>query len=215
MPSVKWMPSLKTGLLRARHVVAAVAIILAILAIEFHVHGIRNTTVTYSLLLAILFFAVRWERLETITASVVAALGFLYYFQPPYRTFDVTDPESDIAVAAFLMTAIIMSQTALKARNQTAEALERKRETERLYELGQAMLASESLQTTAWIAVNQILPIFGASGAAFYLQPSVEIVRAGSSDTITDDALRGDTANVAISVMSIEGFGSLGVCGAT
>jgi K+-sensing histidine kinase KdpD len=66
-----------------------------------------------------------------------------------------------VAVAGFLITAIIVSQTALKARKRAAEALDRKRETERLYELGQAMLASESLETTVYIAINQTIRIFG------------------------------------------------------
>ena len=69
-----------------------------------------------------------------------------------------------MAVAGFLITAIVVSQTALKARKRAAEALESKQETERLYELGQAMLASQSLHTTVYIAINQPVPIFGLSG---------------------------------------------------
>ena len=93
------MRPLKLGLLRAVRVIASVAIVCAILGVEFHFHGLRNTTVTYSLLLAILFFAVRWDRLETLAASVVAAMGFLYYFQPPVRSFKAEDPQSYVAVA--------------------------------------------------------------------------------------------------------------------
>ena len=119
----------KNGLLQAARVMASVAIVCAILAVEFHFHALRNTTVTNSLLLAILFFAVRWERVETIVASVVAAMGYLYYFQPPVGSFKAEDPESYVAVAGFLITAIIVSQTALKARKRASEALERKRET--------------------------------------------------------------------------------------
>jgi class 3 adenylate cyclase len=206
-------------LIRALRPIASIAIVCAVLVTEFHFHAyLRNATVTYSLLLTILFFAVRWDRLETILASLTAALGFLYYFEEPAYSLKATDPQSYVAVAAFLVTAIVVSQTALTARRRTAEALERKRETEQLYELGQAMLASQSLQTTAWIAVNQILPIFGASGAAFCLEPSGEIVRAGESGTIPDDALRGANANAAISIVPVtvgaENFGTLGVCGA-
>jgi len=94
---------------RALRLTMAIAIVCAILTIEFQYHGLRNTTVTYSLLLAILYFAVRWDRLETIAASVVAALGFLRYFQPPVGSFKVSDPQSAIAVAAFLITAIVVS----------------------------------------------------------------------------------------------------------
>jgi class 3 adenylate cyclase len=176
---------------RILRVIAAVAIVCALLLAEFHFHlRLRNTTVTYTLLLAIMFFAVRWDRMETIFASVVAALGFLYYFQEPAYSFKANEWQSYLAVAGFLVTAIVVSQTALTARKRAAEALERKRETERLYELGQAMLASESLETTIWIAINQTIPIFGVPGAAFYLQTTGEIHRAGESEAIGDDALR-------------------------
>ena len=175
---------------QALRVVLSIGIVCAILAVEFHFHGLRNTTVTYSLLLAILFFAVRWSRLETIAASLVAAIGFLMYFQLPVGSLKATDPQSYVAVAAFLITAIVVSQTALAARLRAADALESKRETERLYELGQAMLASESFETTAWIATNQIIRIFGGTGAAFHLRASDQVHRAGDSSPVTDEALR-------------------------
>jgi class 3 adenylate cyclase len=184
------MPRIKLGLLRVVRLIASVAIICIIIAIEYHIHGLRNTTVTYSLLLAILFFAVRWDRLETITASVVASMGFLYYFQPPIGSFKAQEPESYLAVVAFLVTAIIVSHTALKARKRAAEALERKRETERLYELGQVMLASTSLETTVYLAINQTIRIFGVAGTAFHVRSSGEIHRAGDSVAIEDDTLR-------------------------
>src|SRR5579872_4960585 len=180
----------------ALHVLASVAVVCAVLAIEFRFHGLESTTVDYSLLLTILYFAVRWDRLETIVASLVAALGFLYYFQPPVGTFKADDPQSYVEVLAFLITALVVSQTALTARKRATEALERKCETERLYELSQAMLASDSLQATAWVATNQINRIFEASGAAFFLRASGEFQRAGESLAITDDDLRAVAANL-------------------
>jgi class 3 adenylate cyclase len=216
---------LRSGLRRGVRVIASLAIVGAILAIEFHWHGLRNTTVTYSLLLAILFFAVRWDRLETILASVVACLGFLYYFQAPVGSFKATDPESYLAVASFLITAIIVSQTALKARRRAAEALESKRETERLYELGQAMLASQSLETTVYLAINQTIRIFGISGTAFHVRSSDAIHRAGESSAIGDQALRAVTASQTIRTdplqhvamvpirMGEEVAGTFGLCG--
>src|SRR5260221_1204156 len=207
--------------------IASIGIVIAIILIEFHFQGLHSTTVDYSLLLAILFFAVRWGRLEAIVSSLVRALGFLYYFQDPVGSLKVTDPQSYVAVAGFLLTAIIVSHTALKARRRAAEALERKRETERLYELGQALLASDSLQTTVWIAINQVIPIFGVAGAAFYVPATNEIHRAGDARAIADEALRAtatatgnyvDTAAV-VSIVPIKMgeqlVGSLGLCGAT
>ena len=61
---------------RALRILAAVGIVCVILLVEFHYHlRLRNTTITYTLLLAILVFALRWDRAETIAASIVAALG--------------------------------------------------------------------------------------------------------------------------------------------
>jgi class 3 adenylate cyclase len=113
------MPLIKLGLLRVVRLIASVAIVCTIIAIEYHVHGLGNTTVTSSLLLAILFFAIRWDRLK-----------------------------------------------------RAAEALERKRETERLYELGQAMMASNSQETTVYLAINQTIRIFGVAGTAFHVRSS-------------------------------------------
>jgi K+-sensing histidine kinase KdpD len=206
--------------------IASVGIVIAIILIEFHFHTLRNTTVTYSLLLAILFFAVRWNRLETMAASVVAALGFLYYFQQPVGSLKATDPQSYVAVAGFLITAIVVSSTALRARQRTAEALERKRETERLYELGQAMVTTDSLQTTVWIAINQAIPIFKVAGAAFYVPANGEIHRGGESAAITNEALRATAGTKTNRVDKIAGVsiipikmgedtaGSFGLCGA-
>lgn len=220
------MLPVKRWLTRGVRLLASVAIVCSILAIEFHFHGLNGATVNYSLLLAILYFAVRWDRVETIIASAVAALGFLVYFQPPVGSFKVANPQSYVEVAGFLITAIVVSQTALAARRRAAEAQERRRETERLYELGQAMLTSESLETTVWIAINQSIRIFGGSGAAFYLQASGEVHRAGESDPISDDSLRAAAAGHSADINSLKAIaitpiargqdvvGSFGICGA-
>jgi len=189
------MVFVRPWLRRSLRIVAAVAIVSALLVAEFLIQGrlgttLHRSTVICTELLAILYFAVRWDRVETVVASLAAAFGYLYYFEAPAFSLVAEDPQSYFTVAAFLTTAIVVSQTALTARRRAAEALEHKRETERLYDLGQAMLASDSLQTTVWIAINQIIPIFGVPGAAFYLRAANEIHRAGASEAITDDALR-------------------------
>ena len=214
---------MKAWLGTALRTLASVAVVCAILALEFRFRGLHSTTVDYSLILAILYFAVRWGRVETIIASLVAAIGFLDYFQEPVGSLKATDPQSYVAVAGFLITALVVSQTALTARKRAAEALERKRETERLYALGQAMLASESLQTTAWIVTNQIIGIFEATGAAFFLRGSGEFQRAGVTGAITDEDLRAlaetNTASIDSqrSILPVdtgeEVAGSLGICG--
>jgi len=203
------MVFVRPWLRRSLRIAAAVAIVSALLVAEFLLQArlgsaLHHTTVICTELLAILYFAIRWGRVETIVASLTAAVGYLYYFEAPAFSLVAQDPQSYFTVVAFLITAIVVSQTALVARKRAADALERKRETERLYDLGQAMLASDSLQTTVWIAINQIIPIFGVPGAAFYLRAANEIHRAGASDAITDDALReaSDTDRIRIDTIT-------------
>jgi Adenylate and Guanylate cyclase catalytic domain len=129
-------------------------------------------------------------------------------------------------VAAFLITAVVVSQAALHARKRTAEALRSKRETEQLYELGQAMLASSSIQTTAWISINQTIRVLGATGAACYLHSTGEYHRGGESEAIDENVLRAaaldQTADVTVvdhlCVIPLrvddEAIGSLGIYGA-
>ena len=203
------------------------AILWAAFEINTQIHPLRNTTITYALLLAILFFAMRWERLETMTAAVVAAIGFETFFQPPIGAFRIKEAEGWIAVVAFLITAIVVSHAALETRKRAAEANERRLETERLYQLGQALLASDSLQTTAWIVINQMVPIFGASAAAFYLQRTGETLRTGNAESpISEEDLRNAPSDgtqlthaaTGLRIVSIpmgeQTVGSLGVAGA-
>jgi class 3 adenylate cyclase len=211
---------------RALRCAAAMALAWGMLQVEYHYHSmLRNTTVTYTLLLLILFFAIRWDRLETILAAIVGAAAFDYYFQAPAFAFKPTDPQSYIAVGAFLVTAIVVSQQALNARRRAAEALARKRETECLYQLGQALLASDSSEATVWTAVHQVVPIFGMEGAAFFLRQKETTVRAGKTDCLPDEklsAIAGQEIQVDSRLRSSlipvfiedEPFGTLGLCDA-
>src|SRR5260370_25924290 len=93
----------RAAMLRSARVVGAVAIICAIIEIEFHLRGLRNTTVTYSLTLAILFFAVRWGRAASIAASVVAAAGVLISFQEPIGKPEANEPPRSVARVPLLL----------------------------------------------------------------------------------------------------------------
>ena len=205
-------------LARILRLAASVAFICAVLTICFYLPAMKLTTVTCVLIVAIISLAVKFGRVETIVASVVAAYGFETYFEPPIGRFEVKEAQGWIAVFTMFAAGIVISHIALQARKRAADAIERKRETERLYELGQAMLASASPQTTAYIAANQMIPIFGASAAAFYLQESGEIYHAGAESAgITDAALREGVSSPGIVVVPIrlagEFVASLGIAG--
>jgi len=151
----------------------------AIIFVCFKILAANNTTVALSLLLAILGIATAWGLPEALVASVVAVLGFNYYFLPPILTFTVVDPQNWVALIAFLVTAITASQLSVRAKRRTVEAEARRREVERLYALGQAMLLSGTLHATAREIVSQIIQIFDLPAAAFFSAYEGAVFRSG------------------------------------
>ena len=112
----------------------------AVLALYRLVLSVNNTTVALSLLLAVLGVSARWGLAEATVASIVAVLGFNYFFLEPVGTFTIEDPQNWVALVAFLVTAVTASQLSERVRRRAAEAEERRLEIERLYELVQAMM---------------------------------------------------------------------------
>jgi len=169
----------------------SVALIAAIVVLYFRFLQVNVTTVALTMLLAILGIAAQWGLTESLVASVAAMLAFNYYFLPPIGTFDIADPQNWVALIAFLITAITASQLSIRARRRTAEADARRREVERLYALGQAMLLSGSVRTSARDAVNSIMRTFEIPGAVLFSKVEDEFFRSDQQTlTISDEQLR-------------------------
>jgi two-component system sensor histidine kinase KdpD len=176
---------------RSLRLLAAPAIVLAIIAVYFRAIAVNNTTIALSLLLAILGISTWWGLLEATIASLVAVLGFNYFFLPPIRTLTVRDPQNWVALFAFLVTAVTASQLSARAKRRTQEAVERRREVEGLYALSQSLLLSGSARTASQDLVSRVVKILGVTTAAFYTKSTDEIFRWGTEDNwITDERLR-------------------------
>src|ERR1700736_1503686 len=144
--------------------VAVLAVTAGITFVCFRVVPVNASTAGFAYLVAVLFIAARWGLLEATLASLASVLCFNYFFLPPIRTFTIADPQNWVALVAFLITAVTASQLSIRARRRTAEADARRREVERLYALGQAMLLSGSVRTSARDAVNSIMRTFEIPG---------------------------------------------------
>jgi two-component system sensor histidine kinase KdpD len=168
----------------------SVLAIAAILALYFTALPVNNTTVALSLLLAILGISARWGMLEATVASIVAVLGFNYFFLPPVGTFTIQDPQNWVAAVAFLVTAVTASQLSARVRRRAAEAEARRLEIERLYELVQAMMLSGTAGRAIREFVQRVVQVFGCGAAAFYYRPTDAFYRSGpESASVTDHDL--------------------------
>jgi two-component system sensor histidine kinase KdpD len=176
---------------RAFRLIAAPAIVALIVVFYFRFVKVNNTTVSLTLLLAILAISTGWGLLEATIASLAAVLGFNYYFLPPVGTLTVQDPQNWVALGAFLITAVTASQLSARARRRTLEAVERRREIEGLYALSQSLLLSGSARSASQDLVSRVVKILGVSTAAFYTKSSDETFRWGPEDPqISDERLR-------------------------
>jgi len=163
----------------------------AIIFVSFRVLPANSLTVALTLVLAIVGIATRWGLTESIAASIAGVLGLNYFFLPPVGTFTIADPQNWVALAAFLVTAITVSQLSVGVRRRAAEAIARRQEVERLYALGQAMLLSGSVRSAAREIVNSIIRTFDIPGAVLFNQIENEFLRSDArAQSIAEDQLR-------------------------
>ncbi len=82
-------------------------------------------------------------RAVSIYLAVVASLLFDYCFLEPLHSFGLTGLQSALAMVAFIVSCVIVSRVAERARRQTLQAERRREDVERLYSLSQEMMLHE------------------------------------------------------------------------
>jgi two-component system sensor histidine kinase KdpD len=89
------------------------------------------------LLLDVVIVARLWGTGPALFAAAAGAASYSYYFLPPLG-FGIEDPDDWIAFVTFFVTAVVAGELASRAERRTMEALEGRREIERLYQQLQA-----------------------------------------------------------------------------
>jgi K+-sensing histidine kinase KdpD len=112
--------------------VIGIAAMTAVLA-PFH-ERLSSTTVALALLLIVLFAATGWGSRPALLAALLGVACFNYFFLPPVHTFTIADPQNWVALAAFLITALVAGELSSRAKRRAEEAEAGRREIERLYD---------------------------------------------------------------------------------
>ena len=126
-----------------RYFIVAAAIA-GITAAAFRLH-VNQTTVALMFLVMVLLTSAYWGLRYAVVLAVGATAAFNFFFLPPVGTFTIADPQNWIALFAFLVTALVASNLAERARRSAEGAEQRRREVERLYGLSQRLLASDNV----------------------------------------------------------------------
>jgi len=132
---------LRTQAVRYTLVVAAIGVITAV---DSKLR-VNPTTVALMFLVTVLLTSAYWGLRYAVVVAVGATAAFNFFFLPPFGTFTIADPQNWVALFAFLVTALVASNLAERARSEAEGAKQRRREVERLFGLSQQFLASENV----------------------------------------------------------------------
>src|SRR5271165_6598717 len=157
----------------------AVVSIVGITVIGYRWLHLNQTTMALAFLLGVLGISASWGLRQAVFMSVIATLAFNYYFLPPIRTFTIADPQNWIALFAFLVTALTVSELSARARRGARSAIERRQELERLYAFSQLLLSSDNPAELLNLIPRYIVDSFGIRSAAISLSTRGDIYRSG------------------------------------
>jgi len=163
---------------------ATVAAVVVIVLIYHFVIKVNHTTVALTFLIGVLIVSANWGLRPAVFMALFAALAFNYDFLPPIGKLTIADPQNWVALFAFLVTAIIASQLAERARREAQSANERRREAERLYKFSQQLLSSDNVVELLNAIPRYIVEGLAVKAAAISLPNRPDVYR--SSPAIHD-----------------------------
>jgi len=163
-----------------------------------HLVHVNPTTVALTFLLAVLLVSANWGLRYSIVLAVLATLVFNYFFLPPVGTFTIADPQNWIALAAFLITAVVAGQLSERARREALNANQRRRDVERLFALSQRLLATDNVAELLNAIPGYLCQVFAARSASLFLLSTQETYRSDpradlpSTEQLKAVAVRGE-----------------------
>ena len=140
---------------------------------------LNPATIALVFLLGVLGISALWGWRHAVFTSVIATFALDYFFLPPTGTLTIADPQNWIALLAFLVTALAVSQLSERARSGARSAIERRQELERLYAFSQLLLSSDNPAELLNLIPRYIVESFGIRSAAISLSSRNDIYRSG------------------------------------
>jgi two-component system sensor histidine kinase KdpD len=124
--------------IRLAAALAALAAITVIYVAWLHVSN--STTVAMTFLLVVLVAAATSRLLVAVVTSIAAMLSLNFFFLPPVGTLTIAEPQNWAALIAFLAVSLVASNLSSVARARAEEAMERRDEVARLFDLSRDVL---------------------------------------------------------------------------
>lgn len=138
----------RTWIVDLREVALAVGLLAGVTLVFKRGLGLTNQTiVALTYLLVVLLMATLSKLWIAIVSSVLAILALNFFFMPPIGTLTIADPQNWVTLVVLLVVSVIASQLSSSARERAREALARRDELGRLFDLSRdILLTTESAE---------------------------------------------------------------------
>ena len=166
-----------------RYALSAGSIVLATLMLTQLSADLQITNIALLYLLVVLLVATTIGMGPAILASVLAFLGFNFFFVEPLHSFRVTDPQDDLRLITFLVVAITGSSLAGRAREQANAAARGASELAALYGFSQKISAEVDLE--------RILPLVAQTVTQLLNVPACSVLLYDSGGRLIERAATG------------------------
>lgn len=152
---------------------------------------VSPTTAALTLLLVVLAAATLARLRTAIIVSLVAMLTLNFFFLPPVGTFTIADPQNWIALFVFLVVAVIASNLSAAAQDRAREAIARRNEVTRLFDLTRDVLLTTETAGAIDILARHVARRFDLSTVAICLPSDHgwQIHQGGSDDVAIDQGV--------------------------
>jgi two-component system, OmpR family, sensor histidine kinase KdpD len=145
---------------------AVVLVSAAVALLEPHV-PVLSLGVLY--VFAVLPVALLWGTGLAVAVSVASMLAFNWFFLPPRHTFHLRDSGNWLALAVYLVTALVVGALAARARRRRDDAEQRRAEAHVLAEAAADLLRGRELDAELAHLAELVGGVLGAGGARLEL----------------------------------------------
>lgn len=130
---------------------------------------VNHTTVALVFLLIVLGTATLARLRIAIVVSLMAMLALNFFFLPPVGTFTIVDPQNWIGLFVFLGVAVIASNLSAAAQDRAREAIARRNEVTRLFDLTRDVLLTTETASAIEVLARHVSRRFELSKVAICL----------------------------------------------
>jgi two-component system, OmpR family, sensor histidine kinase KdpD len=134
-------------------------------------------------LLIVVIAAVRWGQGPALLTAVVGVLAFDYFLVAPQLTLNVADTQYILTFLGLLVTGLVISTLAARARKEAEGARQREAETAALYNLARDLTATTRSADIASTVAHHLGKTFNGEAAVFVAEEGLLQLHAKTSGT--------------------------------